>query len=482
MSTPYSTGCDSPAVRPFTCVNNRDYSTVYKTTIAKVSKSPSRLRAHHFTMGARSLVDVCTRTCIKHVAEVYSLGDLPYHLALPILRKVNKPDQLREIELGSSQIEGETEELWRRLIARDFPNWEKKNYIPKNPRSWYKVYGRYKREEKAEIAEAEAKLLATFGALKNEAESKRSTIVSQQLMPRLPKEGRIAGSRRAGLGRDVPDHLSWGGGSRTKTNDARGVIKKSMREAREMANRRTLSTPTGKLVVPQGQIRKAPAGLVNEYRVKQQALTRIRAPKSKPKTEAQMAEETARREREARLLNIKTSSSARPEQMVSDSDEEEEEDHGSGGYLNDLFDDDEDEDDAPPPRPKTTAPPHRSNPPSAGQNRPSVLSNTRNATGTLLSNSYNSAAQRRVVHSSTPPVRAEPSHHPRQASPPAPGRPQRPAPAASLPPPRQQLGPSSPPLKPRPQQFKQAGSPPPGLLKRKPQTDIFMRKPKMPRN
>jgi hypothetical protein len=30
-------------------------------------------------------------------------------------------------------------------------------------------------------------------------------------------------------------------------------------------------------------------------------------------TEAQMAEETARREREARLLNIKTSSSARSE-------------------------------------------------------------------------------------------------------------------------------------------------------------------------
>jgi elongin-A len=435
-------------------------------------------------MGARSLVDVCTRTCIKHVAKVDNLGDLPYHLARPILQKVNKPDQLREIELNSSQIEGETEELWRRLIARDFPNWEKKNYIPKNPRSWYKVYERYKREEKAEIAEAEAQLLATFGAIKNEAESKRSTIVSQQLMPRLPKEGRIAGSRRAGLGRDVPDHLSWGGGSRTKTNDARGVIKKSMREAREMANRRTLSTPTGKLVVPPGQIRKAPAGLVNEYRVKQQSLNPIRAPKAKPKTEAQMAEETARREREARLLNIKTSSSARPEQMVSDSDEEEDYDQGGGGggYLNDLFDDDEDEDDAPPPRPKTTAPPHRSHAPSTGQNRPSVLSNSRKPTGMLLSNSYNSASQRRVVQSSTPPVRAEPSHHPRHASPPATTRPQRPASAAALPSSRPQLGLSSPPLKPRPQQLKQAGSPPAGLLKRKPQTDIFMRKPKMPRN
>jgi elongin-A len=57
---------------------------------------------------------------------------------------------------------------------------------------------------------------------------------------------------------------------------------KSRREAPEMGNRRTLLTPTGRLMVPQGQIRKAPAGLVNEYRIKKQPLTN-RAPR-KPKT------------------------------------------------------------------------------------------------------------------------------------------------------------------------------------------------------
>lgn len=154
---------------------------------------------------------------------------------------------------------------------------------------------------------------------------------------------------------------------------------------------------------------------------------------------------------------------------ASNASRRDERDGGGGGYLNDLFDNDKDEDDALPARPKTTAPPHRSHTPSTGQNsRPSMLSNSRNPTGTLLSNPYNSAAQKRVAHSSTPPVRAGPAYRPQQASPPRPSaRPQRSASAASLPPSRQQLSPSSPPLKPRPQQSRQAGSPPPpGLLRR----------------
>lgn len=431
-------------------------------------------------MAPRSLVDICTRICIKNIHEVYSVGDMPYHLARPILLKINKADQLHEVELTSSQIEGETEELWRRLIAKDFPAWEKKNYIPKNPKSWYKVYERYRKEEKAEIAEAEAKLVASFGAIKNEAEAKKSTIVSQQLMPRIPREGRIGGARRAGLGRDVPDHLSWGGGSRTKTNDARGVILKAKREAREMANRRTLSTPTGRLVVPQGQIRKAPEGLVNEYRIKQQAAltSRIRAPRrsNKPKTEAEMADDLIRREREARLLNIKSLSSSRPAQMVSDSEGDEDDYRGGGssskggGFLDDLFDDDEEEEDDAPPPPRNKAPTSQS--PSIASSRPSVLAGSRKTgSSTLLSSSRKPNIERRVVQSSTHPARPESAARSVQTS-----SGQRPA-AASLPPPRQQPGPSSPLQRPRPP----AGSPPVGMLKRKAETNVFMRKPKMPR-
>jgi elongin-A len=413
---------------------------------------------------------------MKNLGKIYSFGDLPYHLIRPVLFKINNPEQLREVEMYSTYVEGETEELWRRLIARAFPNWEKKNYVPKDPRSWYKVYEKYKREEAQEIAEAEAKLAGAFGALKSEADQQKSLLVSQRLMPRLPKEGRGSGWRRD-VGRDVPDHLSWGGGSRTKS-----VVKKAMREAREAANRRTLSTPTGQLRIPEGQIRKAPQALINDYRIKQQPFALARPPRSKPKTEAQMADDAARRERERRLLNIKISSSARPEQVVSDSDSDDydNENHGGAGrgrYLDDLFSDEEVEDEAPPPSRKPTKPPVKPSP-STAPTRPSGSNILSNRSKTLLS----STAPRRVVQSATPPVRAEPTpRHPQQVpqqASPLP-RPHRPPPtAASSPPGRAHPGPSSPPPKPPVSQPGQAGSlPPAGLLrKRKAPVNIFMRK------
>ncbi|RKU46153.1 hypothetical protein DL546_007771 [Coniochaeta pulveracea] len=425
-------------------------------------------------MPARSLKDMCQRTCIKHIKDIYSFGDLPYELVRPILFKINKPDQLHEVEMSSTYVEGETEELWRRIIAREFPSWEKKNYVPKNPRLWYKIYGKYKREEAQEIAEAEAKLAGAFGALKSEADQQKSKLVSQRLMPKLPKEGRVAGWKRD-VGRDVPDHLSWGGGSRTKS-----AVMKAKREAREAANRRTLSTPTGQLRIPEGQIRKAPQALINDHRAQQRPSGLVRPPRAKPRTEAQMAEDAVRKERESRLLNIKTTSSARPEQIVSDSEDDEyadEHDGGGGGYLDELFNDEEVEAQAPPPVRKTARP----------SAKPSTTTMPSKPSGSNILSSrpkklLSSTAERRVVQSVAPPVHAEPvpsrpQQVAQQASPIV--RPHRPSPTAASPPPgRRHPGPSSPPPKPSASQPRQAGSPPPpGLVrKRKPPTDIFMRK------
>jgi elongin-A len=425
---------------------------------------------------------------------IHDLGDLPIHLAKPILRRIDRPDQLHEIELNSLQYAEDTPELWQRLIARDFPQWEKKNYVPKNPLSWWRVYARYKRENDEELAAAQDKLKSAFSALKAHKDSRTTVSIATKDLPRLPKDGRPVGVGR-GPGRGLPDHLTWGGGSRTKLTDGQSFLKKARREARELVMRRQLSTPTGKLRVPDGQIKKAPQAMVHQYKVQKQQELRIRAPR-REKTEAQLAEEAERRNREARLLKIKNLAGARPAQIVSDSEDDDDDEHdtnyrGLGDILGLDEDDDDDDGDghadlfgddydagatSEPQRSSKTSPTkqpahqanYHSDSSSAPAKRPALLSNARKAGSGLLSSRPAGTLQKRVVpspsKSSAPPTQPLTKANNPPSRPPQPLQPQ-----------------SSPPL--RPQAATLAGSPPPaGLRKRKPQVDVFMRNTKKPKN
>lgn len=442
-------------------------------------------------MAPPTLVDICIRKCIKHAAMIHDLGDLPFHLAKPILRRIDSANQLREIELNSPHFADETTEIWKKLIARDFPNWHKKNYVPKNPRSWYRVYAKYKRENDAELAAAQDKLKNAFSALKAHKDARTTGSIQTKDLPRLPKDGRPVGAAR-GPGRGLPDHLTWGGGSRTKLTDGQSFLKKARREAREIAYRRQLATPTGKLKVPEGQITRAPEAMVQQYRVQKQEELRIRAPR-KPKSEAQLAEEAERRDREARLLKIKNLAGARPAQMVSDSeDDDEDEDYGEGYRgLEDILGYDDDNPDifgggeeegatSEPQQPSETnlqrnpsAATYHPDSSSAPSKRPALLSNSRKPGSGLLN--FKPSAQKHASHSPPKPS-AEPSRAAQQSS--APAKPQ-------------QAVHTSPPVKPRPAQVSPplrpqstpAASPPPAMMrKRKPQVDVFMRQNKKPRN
>jgi elongin-A len=450
-------------------------------------------------MGVPSLVDICTRKCIKHVTMIHDLGDLPYKLAKPILRKVENPDQLHAIELNSPQLEDDTPEYWRKLIAKHFPDYEKKNYMPKNPRSWYRVYAKYKKENDEALEAAAAKLKNAFSAIKNEKDKQQSGILKQQqlkALPKLPKDGRGLGGGR-GV-RDLPDHLTWGGGSRTKLTNGQSFLKKARREAHEVALRRQLSTPTGKLKVPEGQIKKAPEAMVQQYRVQQQADIRIHAPR-KRKSEAQRAEEAERREREARLLKIKQKNApagGAHVQMVSDSEYEDDDDEANDKPyrgLEDIFGDDISDDDlfdsADSPEqegctlykdselykkkrpPKAAAPSsHLSDNSSTTPKRSGLLSNSSKSAGGLRSNTtFSSGAHRPVTQS---PAKSSPQP-PQNSSPPPKPRPFQSSPPAQSPALKAQPA-QSPPLRP---QLTPAGSP--VIRKRKP--DVFMRQVKRPK-
>jgi len=451
-------------------------------------------------MAPASLVDICIRKCIKHAAMIHDLGDLPSHLAKPILRKIDRADQLHEIELNSPQFAEQTPELWKRLIARDFPQWEKKNYIPKNPHSWWRVYARYKKENDEELAAAQDKLKNAFSALKAHKDSRTTESIATRDLPRLPKDGRPVGGTR-GPGRGLPDHLTWGGGSRTKLTDGQSFLKKARREALELARRRQLATPTGKLKVPEGQIKKAPEAMVQHYRLQKQQELRIRAPR-KQKTEAQLAEEAERRDREARLLKIKNLTGARPAQIISDSEDDGDdsgEDAGDYRGLGDILglDDDDDGDDLfgdgeaernasgplerskPSPQKKPVPADYHSDSAPTPPKRPTLLSNTRKPGSGLLDSRPTGALQKRHVTSPPKPASSKPAQLANRSNPPRESRDS----AQSSPPPPPNRAPalqSSPPL--RPQTSTPAGSPPPGALrKRKPQVDIFMRNTKKPK-
>lgn len=453
-------------------------------------------------MPPKPLVQLCTQVCIKHITMIADLGDIPYSRARPILLRVDDAAQLHELEVNSPHLVADTPEIWKRLIARHFTQWQKKNYVPKNPSSWHKVYARYKREHDAELAEAEARLKSAFATLESEKEARKSKIVEQRLLPRPPKDGRGVGGRRAGAaGADLPSHLSFGGGSRTRLTDGQSFLKKARREAREDANRRTLSTPTGQLAVRPGQIAKAPEAMVLEHRIKQQPPIRINAPRSRSTASA---EDPARKERELRLLKLKGPPSSRVPQVLSDSEDD---GYDEPADLDDLFGDEDEAESRPSPAKKVAVAAAASPSSSVPREQSNPLRKGRNAG--LLSNAYRSGPQKRIAHSpprslphgsSSPPLR--PQQTPSRSTQPASNRTGAPLPSkthpseaqrrtATSPPdatidPVPQTSQSNHPVPPSPQQGQPSTSAPAAssssmLRKRKPAVDIFMRPKKIPR-
>lgn len=68
-----------------------------------------------------SLVEIATNKCIQHVAKLEDVGATPFHLLVPVLRKMNAK-QLGQIEELSPQITPESDELWINLVSKEFPD------------------------------------------------------------------------------------------------------------------------------------------------------------------------------------------------------------------------------------------------------------------------------------------------------------------------------------------------------------------------
>ncbi|CAG8978139.1 hypothetical protein HYALB_00013022 [Hymenoscyphus albidus] len=321
-------------------------------------------------MPAPSLVESCTRACIKNLRSLTDIGDFEYFKIRDILKYLSSPEQLHQIEVNSPQIRGEDAELWQKFIARDIPNWEKKNWAPKDGLKWYEVYRKYKKAQAQEIARDEEVLRNAMQGLKQHKETHVSKIVDARTLPKLPRDPRMLANggtpRKKGLNlqKAPPSSLVWSGGSKTKMVDSKGVFARAKREAREIKAMGKLSVPTHQLAGSRKQIVQAPAGMVNQYRTAAQPPIKILAKrKHASSTFSGGISGPSLEDREAKLRALTSGGKkAAPvsRTMVDPEDDDDDDDLLASG--NDYKDEEEDDDDLFDEKPKlsrpTSKPPH----------------------------------------------------------------------------------------------------------------------------
>lgn len=250
------------------------------------------------------------------------MGYIPYSLVRPMLMKVDNAAQLHQIEMNSPHLEAETPECWKRLIARDFPVLsERHRFIPSNPKSWHKIYAKYQRLDRDTKRLAEEKLKNAFKEIKKEKDESVSQVINydSRKLPRLPRDikpqvGIRPKGRRSGHDQS---ELRFTGGSKTKTNTPKGLLKRAMREAKEITSRNRLNMPTGAVHVQPGQITKAPAGMVHEKVTSARPSAGIRPPSHRYVSNARKREMD---DRELRLQKAKEMNSQKGGSYISDDD------------------------------------------------------------------------------------------------------------------------------------------------------------------
>jgi len=206
-----------------------------------------------------SLVKLCRRTAIRNIDAIDDLGDeMPFEMLEPILRKVTDPEQLKTLEENSPQIAGLCGEMWQNLIKRDIPRWETKIIEPKNPKSWWKVYRKLKKEDEMDKKAAEEQLKQAMKARMVDKDRKQATIV-HAVMPEGNKAAKahFAGNRS----------MAFGGSAMSRKPTGAEALSLIRRQTFNASNNRkvTNSVPSQELANKRSQITRAPPSMVQAY-------------------------------------------------------------------------------------------------------------------------------------------------------------------------------------------------------------------------
>ncbi|KAK0307262.1 hypothetical protein LTR01_005908 [Friedmanniomyces endolithicus] len=154
-------------------------------------------------MPAPTLLSMAIRACTRNITGITDVADIPYNIIHPVLKKIQNPAQLHEIETHCPQIADASADLWRAFIARDIPNWPAKILEPKNPRSWWKVYRKLVADEKRAKHAQEEELRAAMSGLSAKREENKAMYVERVVSVKSRERAFVDGVRN-------PNVSGWG--------------------------------------------------------------------------------------------------------------------------------------------------------------------------------------------------------------------------------------------------------------------------------
>ena len=142
--------------------------------------------------GILSLTHIARLKCINNAHIITDIGCTPYHLIEPVLKK-KTAKSLKQIELQSPQIIADSEELWKELLKRDFPdrplayitieNGTNNVTIPSR-----QLYDRYLRERELQRQNAVGNLKQITQKLKEMKNKNKLTAIDRALPSGRPKQ------------------------------------------------------------------------------------------------------------------------------------------------------------------------------------------------------------------------------------------------------------------------------------------------------
>lgn len=202
-------------------------------------------------MPVASLYELAKQRLIKNIDLLTDIGDLPYSFLEPVLRQIQNPTQLEELEKNCPQIRGETKEIWKRYIRRDVPDWDKKPYEPRHDKDWSRAYRKLMQIAKQQKDDQEDQLKEQLKALQAGREGNKTVIMTTN-----KSYGRTAGHWSTGgrdFGRSAPP---------AKTGKvAMDKLKRGMFD-RNQARASTIMTPQHQLAMTKKMVAAIPERLV----------------------------------------------------------------------------------------------------------------------------------------------------------------------------------------------------------------------------
>ncbi len=159
-----------------------------------------------------------------------------------------------QLEITSPQIIGHDGEIWLQLIKRDIPDWESKPHQPKDPKNWWKVYKKLKEQTQKDREQGAEKLKAALDSIKDEREQNLAKLLPRKDLPKEPTNHKA---------KTLFNYNSGKTGS--KSGHKLSLLERIRKEARE-ARLARIHQPPAQLAKNATETRKAPQGLVEDYK------------------------------------------------------------------------------------------------------------------------------------------------------------------------------------------------------------------------